>query len=36
MLQLAADHVSETNDFDHFWTSRHRKLKSMRCYQSAA
>ncbi|MFV2070085.1 MAG: hypothetical protein ACC645_24225 [Pirellulales bacterium] len=36
MLQLAADHVSETSDFDHFWTSRHRKLKSMRCYQSAA
>lgn len=36
LLQLAADHTSETNDFANFWASRHRKLKSMRCYQSAA
>lgn len=36
LLQLAADHISETNEFTHFWATRHRKLKSARCYQTAA
>ncbi|MGB3012486.1 MAG: hypothetical protein WBB54_14145 [Mycobacterium sp.] len=36
LLQLAADHISETNDFDQFWARRHRDLAIMRCYQTAA
>jgi len=36
LLQLAADHISETNDFDRFWKRRHRRLLSMRRQQDAA
>ncbi len=36
LLQLAADHISETNDFDRFWNRRHRRLQPMRRYQTAA
>jgi hypothetical protein len=36
LLQLTADHLSETNDFDRFWARRHRNLEPMRCYRTAA
>jgi hypothetical protein len=36
LLQLAADHLSETADLDHFWKRRSRSLKPMRSYQTAA
>lgn len=36
LLQLAADHISETNDLDRFWTRRPDRLHLMRCYQSSA
>lgn len=36
LLQLAADHLSETNDFDRFWKRRQRRLLPMRRYQAAA
>ena len=36
LLQLAADHISETNDLDRYWNRRHRRLESMRCYRTAA
>lgn len=36
LLQLAADHLSETTDFDRFWTRRPKRLKPMRCYPVAA
>lgn len=36
LLQLAADHLSETMDFDRFWKRRHRNLPTMRSYQAAA
>jgi len=36
LLQLAADHISETNDFDRFWKRRQRRLLPMRRYQAAA
>lgn len=35
LLQLAADHISESNDFDRFWTQRPRHLAQTRCYQIA-
>lgn len=36
LLQLAADHISETLDLDRFWTRRPLSLHPMRCYQTAA
>jgi len=36
LLQLAADHISETDDLDCFWKQRHRRLQTMRSYQAAA
>ena len=36
LLQLAADHLSETNDFERFWKRRQYHLKTMRSYQAAA
>ena len=36
LLQLAADHLSETTDFDHFWARRPSHLPPTRCYQTAA
>ncbi len=36
ILQLAADHLSETTDLDRFWNRRPKRLQPMRCYQSAA
>ena len=36
ILQLAADHISETLDLDRFWSRRPSSLHTMRCYQSAA
>lgn len=36
ILQLTADHLSETNDLDRFWANRHRNLEPMRCYRVAA
>lgn len=36
ILQLAADHISETLDLDRFWTRRPSSLRPMRCYQTAA
>lgn len=36
LLQLTADHLSETSDLDRFWTNRRKRLPSMRCYQTAA
>jgi hypothetical protein len=36
LLQLAADHLSETNDFECFWKRRQHHLKAMRSYQAAA
>jgi hypothetical protein len=36
ILQLAADHISETNDLERFWQKRHAQLSPMRCYRTAA
>ena len=35
LLQLAADHMSETNHLDHFWTRRRNSLQTIRSYQPA-
>ncbi len=35
LLQLAADHLSETNDLEHFWKRRRRNLPTTRTYQTA-
>lgn len=36
LLQLTADHISETNELDRFWSSRPRRLPNTRCYQISA
>lgn len=36
ILQLTADHLSETMDFDRFWKQRRKHLKATRQYQTAA
>jgi len=36
LLQLAADHISETDDLDRFWKNRRASLQPMRAYQAAA
>jgi hypothetical protein len=36
LLQLVADHLSETPDFGRFWKRRPSQLKATRCYQTAA
>lgn len=36
MLQLAADHLSQTDPLDPFWKQRQRRLQFTRCYQTAA
>lgn len=36
LLQLAADHISETLDLDRFWNRRPLSLQPMRCYHTAA
>lgn len=36
LLQLAADHLTETNRLDRFWKNRRTRLQLMRCYQAAA
>lgn len=36
LLQLAATHISETNDLDRFWKHRRHSLQSLRRYQAAA
>jgi hypothetical protein len=36
LLQLAADHLSETPDLARFWRTRSQRLQSMRCYHAAA
>jgi hypothetical protein len=35
LLQLAADHLSETNDLEQFWKRRRRNLQTSRSYQTA-
>jgi hypothetical protein len=35
LLQLAADHLSETNRLDRFWRNRRQGLLTRRCYQTA-
>mgnify|MGYP003725293119 FL=1 len=36
LLQLAADHLSETDALDRFWKTRHQRLQPTRRYQTAA
>lgn len=36
MLQLSADHISETTEFNRFWTRRPNQLKTTRCHQVPA
>jgi hypothetical protein len=36
LLQLAADHLGQTDDFDRFWHRRTQRHPTCRCYQSAA
>ena len=36
LLQLAADHLSETDALDRFWKPRHQRLQPTRRYQTAA
>lgn len=36
LLQLAADHLSETTDLDRFWAHRRHRLQPMRAYQAAS
>lgn len=35
ILQLAADHLSETNELTRFWERRHLQLPPIRCYRVA-
>jgi hypothetical protein len=35
LLQLTADHISQTNDLDGFWARRPTRQHSTRCYQTA-
>lgn len=35
LLQLTADHISETNTLDRFWARRPDRMHTMRCYQTA-
>lgn len=35
LLQLTADHISQTNQLEQFWTGRPQHLQPMRCYQTA-
>jgi hypothetical protein len=35
LLQLTADHISQTSDLDRFWTHRPQRLQPTRCYQTA-
>ena len=35
LLELVADHLSETSDLAHFWQSRKNRLQPVRCYQTA-
>lgn len=35
LLQLVADHISETDALDRFWKNRHQRLHPMRRYQTA-
>ncbi len=36
LLQLAADHLGETNDYQKFWSRRRQRLRPCRTYSSAA
>jgi len=36
LLQLAADHISETTNFDRFWARRPSRLRATRCHHAAA
>lgn len=36
LLQLVADHLSETPGLAHFWRNRRHRLQPMRCYHAAA
>ncbi len=36
LLQLAADHLSETNDLEQFWKRRRKCLQITRTYQTAS
>jgi hypothetical protein len=36
MLQLAADHLSQTDALTRFWRQRPQRLRQYRCYQTAA
>jgi hypothetical protein len=36
LLQLVADHLSQTNRRDRFWNTRRQRLPMTRCYQTAA
>jgi hypothetical protein len=36
LLQLVADHISETSDLERFWARRTNRLHPRRCYQTAA
>ena len=36
MLQLVADHLSQTNELANFWKTRHHQISKHRCYQTAA
>lgn len=35
LLQLAADHLSDTTHFDRFWRRRTQRIQPTRCYQTA-
>lgn len=35
LLQLTADHISETSDLESFWNRRPQRLHPTRCYQTA-
>jgi hypothetical protein len=35
LLQVAADHLSETNDLEQFWKRRRKSLQTTRSYQTA-
>ena len=36
LLQLAADHLCETNDLEQFWKRRRKCLQTTRTYQTAS
>ena len=36
ILQLTADHLSQTHDFGRFWARRHHLVEPVRCYRTAA